>query len=695
MPPKTLRKWLWFAAALVATGLTTLLLLTYCHARETRQADKARCFKQAENAATVIAKEMAGLEQVAHDLAAALERGQVDPTGIHAQVARALTQAPPAILRLGVLFRPLATGTPKPLFGPYAERNGAGIRRYRYEDDGDYSTQPWFRQEPWQAGWQEPEVAQRGGWLTVDYLQPFRLPGATAPSGMVRLHVLLQGVQAIVNQLDLGHGGFVYLLSAKGVYLAHPVQELVLSRASIRDSADTPESQRLADLVTRHQSGFLEGVSPITGQPVWVIQQFIPSLGWFIDLDYLRQDLHPVDNRERRMVALEITLALALALILICLACGAHRMGRKNLWATVIASSLAMVVANAFLFRYIYGLPPPQRDSEFQVLDKAARSRVEAQNATHLEGTARVPTTYIATGVFLETLEVTGPGLIRMTGQIWQHLPRQTPREQRGITFPEAISGEAPLGIEKEEGDSVIQFYPFRVVAREETDSVDPYPFDRTRVRLRIWPKEFYGPQFLVPDLETYLVASPSALPGVDDEIELPGWKVEASEFAYSKELYNTGFGLKDFQGQNRAPELLFNITLKRKFGSPFLAAFLPIIAVAGLLFTLVLTVSRLDNQVKATGYSYLNFLRTTIALFFSLVVAQFNIRNRIVADGVLCLEWYFFIMYAAILAVSINALAYARSDHPVLGYDDNAIAKLAFWPVLLGCFYINSLFFF
>jgi hypothetical protein len=44
---------------------------------------------------------------------------------------------------------------------------------------------------------------------------------------------------------------------------------------------------------------------------------------------------------------------------------------------------------------------------------------------------------------------------------------------------------------------------------------------------------------------------------------------------------------------------------------------------------------------VKATGYSYLNFLRTTIALFFSLVVA-----------------------------------------------------KLAFWPVLLGCFYINSLFF-
>jgi hypothetical protein len=105
--------------------------------------------------------------------------------------------------------------------------------------------------------------------------------------------------------------------------------------------------------------------------------------------------------------------------------------------------------------------------------------------------------------------------------------------------------------------------------------------------------------------------------------------------------LQHTRFGLSSFHGTTETPELIYNVTLKRIFGSPFIAAFLPIAAVAGLLFTLLLTVSQLGDTVKATGYSYLNFLRTTIALFFSLVVA-----------------------------------------------------KLAFWPVLLGCFYINSLFF-
>lgn len=89
------------------------------------------------------------------------------------------------------------------------------------------------------------------------------------------------------------------------------------------------------------------------------------------------------------------------------------------------------------------------------------------------------------------------------------------------------------------DGDSVIQFYPFKVVVREEV-SADHYPFDRTRVRLRIWPKQFMDPVVLVPDLHAYKTGIPETLPGVDGEIELPGWRVEATEFAYSRESYNT-----------------------------------------------------------------------------------------------------------------------------------------------------------
>ena len=93
-------------------------------------------------------------------------------------------------------------------------------------------------------------------------------------------------------------------------------------------------------------------------------------------------------------------------------------------------------------------------------------------------------------------------------------------------------------------------------------------------------------------------------------------------------------------------------------------------------------------QAVRETGYSYLNFLRTTIALFFSLVVAQFNIRGRVAATGVLYLEWYYFAMYCAILLVSIEALLFARTEH-WLWSRDNALAKLWFWPALLSGFYV------
>jgi hypothetical protein len=694
MAPQKLRKILQTTAAILAAALTAAFLWSFFHDRAIENAVRSRGFAHAASSADIIAKDMAEMEQVSHDLAAALSSGRVDTDHIQAEVAKALEHAPATIQRMGVLFRP-GSVPGKHLFGPYAERTNDGVSPYLYESLNDYSAKDWFQREPWQTCWNEPDFSHRGGWLMVDYTEPFRLPGAAAPSGVVRLNVTLQGIQAIVDHLEVGNTGYAYLVSAQGIYMAHPVDDLVLSRKSLLDRADSPGKKRQAEIITRKEAGgFTESQSSTTGQKTWVFLKRIPSLGWFVGVVYNKGDLHLVHPQDRMLLALRLTLALGLVLNLLFLGLRGHELGRANLWRAVIAGSVAIVAANWVLFYYVNAESPPQTGSEFQVMDLAGLEKFMTQNATRKVGPDQVKMSFIPTGVFLQTLESVGPGLTRMTGQIWQRLPRETPRDQRGITFPEATVAEAPLGIEKEDGDSIIQFYPFRVVVREERNSADAYPFDRTRVRLRIWPKQFLKPEILVPDLEAYLLPTPKTLPGVDGEIELPGWRVEATEFAFTRESYNTTFGMKVFNGQTDSPELLYNVTLKRKFGTPFIAAFLPILAVAGLLFTLVLTVSQMSERMKATGYSYLNFLRTTIALFFSLVVAQFNIRGRIVADGVINLEWYFFIMYAAILGVSINGLVFAVSDNPVLRYDDNAIAKLAFWPVLLGCFYINSLFF-
>ena len=47
-------------------------------------------------------------------------------------------------------------------------------------------------------------------------------------------------------------------------------------------------------------------------------------------------------------------------------------------------------------------------------------------------------------------------------------------------------------------------------------------------------------------------------------------------------------------------------------------------------------------------------------------------------------LEYYFIVMYAAFLGVSVNAIMVAsHSPHPLILIGDNLVARLLFWPLL------------
>jgi hypothetical protein len=689
----TLRRRVHLATGILAVALAAVAGGSRYRAWRVERAARARCVQLAAQAGDRISAGMAALERVARDLAAQLESGQVAPERAEPAVVAALRAGPAAILRAGVLFRPGAAGPDGS--GAWAAREGPRVRPHRFEAGSDYRTRVWLRRHSGASGWEEPDLAHRGGGLVVVYARPFRLPGAPEPSGLVRLDVALEGIQALVDQLEVGLAGYGFLLSARGVYLDDPREELVQERRTIREMADRtrdPGREQLARLVQGRQSGFTESVSGVTGQKTWVALRHLPALDWSLGLVFYREDLRLEPSWGRWATALETSLALGLVLGLLFLGLGPRGGHPARRWWVVGAGSAAILAGSALVLREAEGLAIPRPDSEFQVMDSQSLEHFQSLHHTRKVGGENHPVTFIPTGVAVQTLEAAGPGLMKMTGQIWQRFPRGTPREQRGLLLPEATGGEVGLGLERAEGDSVVQFYPYRVVLRTENDSDRRYPFDRTRVRLRILPRDFLAPVLPVPDLDSYPLPVPRALPGVDPEIELPGWDLEATDFSYAQETYTTRFGAAAAPGPRKEPELLFDVTLRRRFLGPFIVAFLPILAVAALLFLLVLTVSLQADRMKATGYSCLNFLRTTIALFFSLVVAQFSIRARVAADGVILLEWYYFIMYGAILAVSANALVVALGGPRILRRGDNALAKLAFWPVLLGAFYLNTL---
>jgi hypothetical protein len=647
---------------------------------------------RARHAAERVGGELAGMQAVAHGLAGELESGRLPPSAVQARLGALLAEAPSGAERLGVLFRPPAPGGGH-LFGPYATRDGAQIKLFRFEGVwGDYTLSPWFQPDQAGGSWLDPQWAKDAPVLRVDYLEPFRLPGAKAASGVVRLEVSLASMRQLIDDLGLGIAGYGFLVSANTALLVDPRVELVREGATLvalAEQSHDPGQARIAECALKGVAGVAEGISEVTGQKALTLLEPIRSVRWSVGVSLFEDELALVPKDRNRMALKAVSLALGMVWGLLFLGFGGPNLTLRSLWWTVAVGSLATVGGMGILFREAYRFPRVHRNAEIQVMDPVSLEHFKDQHGTLDQGSGGVAAEYILTGVFLQTLEITGPTQVKLTGMIWQRLPRGTPRGQRGVALPESTAGEVSLGPERPAGESVIQYYPFKVVVQPDMESSVDYPFDHTEARLRLWPKAWFGNQILVPDLSAYPLLAFGAGPGLDGELEVPGWKLEGAGFTYVLESYTTNFGGADFAGLRQSPELAYVIHLHRNYLGPCIVSFLPLLAVACLLFTQLLTVSQDQDRIKATGYGYFNLLRNVGGLFFTLVVAQFNIRGRIAADGVIYLEWFYFILYAAILAVSADALIFALDEDSWLRYQDNALPKLAFWPVLLGAFYL------
>jgi hypothetical protein len=72
--------------------------------------------------------------------------------------------------------------------------------------------------------------------------------------------------------------------------------------------------------------------------------------------------------------------------------------------------------------------------------------------------------------------------------------------------------------------------------------------------------------------------------------------------------------------------------------------------------------------------------------LFFVVVFSHIGIRQKISAEEVFYLEYFYFIMYLALLWVSVNSLLLSLAKNlKIIQYKDSLITKLVYWPVILG----------
>ncbi len=362
--------------------------------------------------------------------------------------------------------------------------------------------------------------------------------------------------------------------------------------------------------------------------------------------------------------------------------------------SSVVSTVLVIVLISMWVEMNNYDVEPTQLENA-----QAAEDYLKANWEDRLSSstTAIEPTTKVKTGIFIQSLQFFNASEVNLSGYIWQryqdgvHDELKPAKGEVGFVLPEQVNTGndiEPREVyrDREGNEEVIGWY-FEATLRQPFDYVD-YPFDHKTVWVRMWPKEFSKNIVLVPDFDAYKSTGLNDVFGIEKDIVLGTWVRQNTFFDYKLKSYDTNFGLSHYIGQDNFPELYYNFVIKRKFENAFIVYLLPLFLVASLLFSALLTVSSNDKLSSRFGFSVSGFIGACSALFFVVMLAHIQLREQFPGSPTVYIEYFYILMYALLVAATANTYLFSINSGKwlkLIHYNDNIIAKVAYWPVVLS----------
>lgn len=644
--------------------------------------------KKAETARENIEGELDSTSLLAEKVATDLSSGKLGNDSILEKRIRAEMDSNSEIFCITVAYSPAAHAGE--LYSPCFKNNGSAVVpapiKYDYTNVNDNNNTEWYNKALNAGGavWNPPYYGTAAGTYLIDYSTPFYLAefkNGDEAAGVVCVSHSLEGVRAQVGNLDLGNTGYGFILSEEGVIISYPVREYLY-----KDISKLTTEEPNLDLISQNMTveEYRDVINSRTGQSSWVFYENISSTDWTMGI-VLPQEETLLDKKvEQNRSVIQIVLAtFAFLFFLSLLFISLYSYNHRRLWMLAFIFSFLCILGMGVIWHItLNDSPVDGRNGDLVVFDMTDVETVLQHSGTSSE-TQRVPT-----GVFLQSMEFSTANDVVITGQIWQYLSGSgIDYASPSFSFPE--SKETTIEKAYEDQNKGIVGWRFKTTLRQQFD-YSRYPFDREDVWIKFWGNASAG-SVLVPDFDSYESLVPETLPGLERSIVLEGWDPQKTFFSYRVNSYNTNFGIGDFTHSD-VSELYFNVGVKRDFKAPFVSDLLPIMVVAILLFA-VLVITTREEQKNQFGFSSSGVLAYCAALFFVLIVSHSSLRANIPTDSIIYLEYFYLIMYLAILGVSLNSIAFAsRVEIPFIDAKDNLYVKVLYWPVIMGALLVITL---
>jgi hypothetical membrane protein len=118
-----------------------------------------------------------------------------------------------------------------------------------------------------------------------------------------------------------------------------------------------------------------------------------------------------------------------------------------------------------------------------------------------------------------------------------------------------------------------------------------------------------------------------------------------------------------------------------------------PLIIVGIVIFLVLLIIERDDDRIMlmrtGTGFN----LSICGTLLFVAVFSHIGARQKIAAQEIIYLEYFYIVMYFAILWVAVNSILFVRwPESRFIQYEKNLLPKVLFWPLTLGAIWVMTI---
>lgn len=632
----------------------------------------------------------------AEALADGLTNGKVNPTNMHVKLKKMLASND-NYYGGSITFAPYAYKSKTKLYSAYYSKSGADgdLTFQQLADIYDYTSPEydWYVEPMAKSNrWDEPYWDEAGKTYMITYSALFygEYPDTKekGPKGVVTIDISLSRIKDIIESLNIGPSGFGALTTRDGNYLYHPNYEYVQAHRNLRDVASEKNDKgrlRIADMASRGEGGIIDHISTTTGQASWLIFETVPTSGWSLQNTYIKEDLDiSVDILRQQIIWIIITTIVFLVLLTsLILRVNFGCPGR--VWLLTAIVSALLITGISIIWSLALTYHDPDKTTGVKILDKAVLGSL-MHNYRQISEKKYLPApVFVATGLYIDTIEFSNANDVVVTGRVWQKYPKSYPTDLvKGVQLGHAKNVKFTKTATRIENGSEVAQWSFQADLQVQLD-YSRYPLEVDQLTMQLLPLDTDQHIVLVPDLDAYRLTTATLLPGLDREVFIPGWKLTESFFLFRTMQKNTNFGIEQNFDQQTLPTLHFVIGVKRVFIDAFISNLTPLIIVAIILFSIVLLSSEVGIE---------KLLSVCVAVFFVVVFSHLDIRKDFSSGEIFYLEYFYFVIYFIIILAPMNSFRIALSMRSrFFEYQEGLLSKVSYWPTILGVFFIITVF--